>query len=102
MQWLYTLAAANPRIARMYMYQWAGNPSYPFDSGLVGAEGTPRAAYFVVASEVGMRPAAAAPARGTTVAAAPPASAPSGVPAASIPTVIRFSGRDPVGAGAQP
>ncbi len=35
MQWLYTLAAGRPRIARMYMYQWQGDAALQVRLGTV-------------------------------------------------------------------
>jgi hypothetical protein len=53
--WLYDLADQHPEIARMYLYQWQGDPGNTFDSGVLGYDGTPRPAYAVVAGRVGPR-----------------------------------------------
>jgi hypothetical protein len=53
--WVYQLADRRPRIARMYFYQWQGDPGNAFDSGLVGYDGTPRPGYDVVRARVGLR-----------------------------------------------
>ena len=43
------LAAENPRVARVYLYNWTGTaPGARFDAGLVGPDGAPRAAYDVL------------------------------------------------------
>ncbi len=43
------LIAANPRVERAYFYNWKpGGTSFSWDSGLVGADGAPRAAYQVI------------------------------------------------------
>jgi hypothetical protein len=57
--WVYGTAAARPRITRLYMYQWRGNPLLGFDSGLLNPDGTPRPAYYVVAAHT--RPSPRAP-----------------------------------------
>ena len=59
--WVYQLADRRPRIARVYFYQWQGDPANSFDSGLVGYDGTPRPGYQVVRARVGVRPGATAP-----------------------------------------
>jgi hypothetical protein len=56
--WLYDLAARQPAIERMYLYQWQGTPDNGFDSGVLGYDGTPRPSYAVVAAHVGPRPGA--------------------------------------------
>jgi len=55
MAWLYGLAAARPRIERMYLYQWLAARDSHWDSGLIGLDGKARAAYSVVAEQVGPR-----------------------------------------------
>lgn len=57
--WVYQLADRRPRIARVYFYQWQGDPRNAFDSGLVGYDGTPRLGYDVVRARVGVRAGAA-------------------------------------------
>jgi hypothetical protein len=56
-RWMFRLAARydgrrrglRSRIARVFVYQWFGAPrGAHFDAGLVGPDGLPRAAYFVV------------------------------------------------------
>jgi hypothetical protein len=56
-RWMFRLAdryearrpGARSRIARLFVYKWFGAPSGArFDSGLVGEDGTPRPAYFIV------------------------------------------------------
>lgn len=58
--WVYQLADRRPRLARVYFYQWQGDPRNPFDSGLVGYDATPRPGYHVVRARVGVRPGATA------------------------------------------
>jgi hypothetical protein len=45
-QYLFSMPKKFPRIARIYHYQWQGTPAAPWDSGLIGANGTPRPAYY--------------------------------------------------------
>jgi hypothetical protein len=59
--WVYQLADRRPRIARVYLYQWQGDPTNGFDSGLVGYDGTPRPGYHVVRARVGVRAGATVP-----------------------------------------
>jgi hypothetical protein len=59
--WVYQLADRRPRIARVYFYQWQGDPTNAFDSGLMGYDGTPRPGYHVVRARVGARPGATVP-----------------------------------------
>ena len=59
--WVYQLADRRPRIARVYFYQWQGDPMNAFDSGLVGYDGTPRPGYHVVRARVGVRPGVTVP-----------------------------------------
>jgi len=59
--WVYQLADRRPRIARVYLYQWQGDPTNGFDSGLVGYDGTPRPGYQVVRARVGVRAGATVP-----------------------------------------
>jgi hypothetical protein len=57
-RWMFRLAdrydarrhGTRSKITRLFIYQWFGAPpGARFDAGLVGPDGTPRAAYFVVA-----------------------------------------------------
>ncbi|HEV7493198.1 glycosyl hydrolase [Baekduia sp.] len=57
--WIYQLTDRRPRIARVYFYQWQGDPGNAFDSGLVGYDGTPRPGYDIVRARVGLRAGAA-------------------------------------------
>jgi hypothetical protein len=41
-RWMYGLAAARPRVTRLYLYQWESTVFSPFDAGLVRPDGTPR------------------------------------------------------------
>jgi hypothetical protein len=43
------LAVAQPRITRIYLYQWAAVDSAPWDSALVGSDGRLRPAFRVAA-----------------------------------------------------
>jgi hypothetical protein len=45
----FAIAAANPRIARMYVYQWRANASDRFDAGLVRVDATARPSYAALA-----------------------------------------------------
>jgi hypothetical protein len=45
----------------VYFYQWQGDPTNAFDSGLMGYDGTPRPGYHVVRARVGVRPGATVP-----------------------------------------
>ncbi len=56
-QYLLSMAKHNPRIARIYHYQWQAVPSVGWDSGLLGPQGKPRPAYWTVANYVGQRKA---------------------------------------------
>ncbi|QEC49794.1 hypothetical protein FSW04_20955 [Baekduia soli] len=62
----FVLARMSPRITRMYLYNWYGPvPSAPgswWDTGLVGADGTPRPALDVVRRELAVPRAAPGPA----------------------------------------
>lgn len=47
--YMFSLAASNPRITRLYIFQWTGSTTgVRFDAGLIGPEGAPRSGYFVV------------------------------------------------------
>jgi hypothetical protein len=48
-EWIYGLAAAHARIPRVYYYGWlASTQPGSFDSGLLGADGSPRPAYWTI------------------------------------------------------
>jgi Glycosyl hydrolase catalytic core len=51
--YLLSLSRHNPRIARIYHYQWQASPAAGWDSGLLGPLGKPRPAYWTVANYVG-------------------------------------------------
>ena len=54
------LAAENPRVARVYLYNWTGTaPGTRFDAGLVGPDGAPRPAYDVLKKALRTDPRAA-------------------------------------------
>ena len=53
----FAIAAANPRIGRMYVYQWRANATDRFDAGLVRPDGSARPSYAALARDL------AAPAR---------------------------------------
>jgi hypothetical protein len=48
----FAIAAANPRIARMYVYQWRANAGDRFDAGLMRADGTARPGYATLARDL--------------------------------------------------
>jgi hypothetical protein len=49
LRYMFSLAASNRRIKRLYIFQWTGSaPSVRFDAGLTEPSGAPRAGYFVV------------------------------------------------------
>jgi hypothetical protein len=52
-QFLFSLAHRFRRISRIYHYQWQANPFVGWDSGLLGPDGTPRPAYYVVQHAAG-------------------------------------------------
>jgi hypothetical protein len=55
--YMFRLARANPRIKRLYIYNWTGAARRArFDAGLTGPDGTPRPAYYVVRSHLGVKP----------------------------------------------
>jgi hypothetical protein len=48
-RYMFKLAASNPRLKRLYIYQWHGSPrSSSFDAGVVGVDGQPRPSYYAV------------------------------------------------------
>jgi hypothetical protein len=61
----FALAAARPRIARMYIYEWMAFPDDAFDAGLVRPDGTARPSLAALQRNL------AAPATTTTTTAAP-------------------------------
>jgi len=53
-RYMFRLAKSSSRIKRLYIYSWWGEPrGARFDSGLVGPNGSPRPAYFVVKRKLG-------------------------------------------------
>jgi hypothetical protein len=48
----FAIAAANPRIARMYVYQWRANAGDRFDAGLVRPDATARPSYATLARDL--------------------------------------------------
>jgi hypothetical protein len=53
-EYMFKLAASNPRITRLYIYNWYGGTSETrFDAGLVDANGVPRPAYYTVLQHLG-------------------------------------------------
>jgi hypothetical protein len=49
LRYMFSLAASNRRIKRLYIFQWTGSiPSVRFDAGLTEPDGAPRAGYLVV------------------------------------------------------
>jgi hypothetical protein len=49
LSYMFTLASSNPRITRLYIYEWSGDPeSAIFDAGLTDAHHKPRPGYVVV------------------------------------------------------
>ncbi len=99
LRWLFTVAAREPRIGRIYLYGMWQEPWNAFDSALLRVDNTEREGMAVVRQAVGPRPAAPA---GTTTNGAPgtgsPTTAtttasPGSAPAAS--GLARISTRDP-------
>jgi hypothetical protein len=53
LQFMFQVAAANPRIKRLYIYDWTGgNSSTRFDAGLMNAHDQPRQGYVVVCRQL--------------------------------------------------
>lgn len=53
LKWVFDVANAEPRIRRMYIYDWnGGTPSTRFDAGLMNAHEQPREGYVVVCKEL--------------------------------------------------
>lgn len=48
----FAIAAANPRVTRMYVYQWRANAGDRFDAGLVRTDGTARPSYVTLARDL--------------------------------------------------
>ena len=48
----FAIAAARPRIARMYVYQWRANAGDRFDAGLLRPDGTARPSYAALARDL--------------------------------------------------
>ena len=48
----FAIAAANPRIGRMYIYQWRANATDRFDAGLVRPDGSARPSYAALARDL--------------------------------------------------
>jgi hypothetical protein len=49
LSFMFTLASSNPRITRLYIFQWTGSGANArFDAGLTAANGEPRPGYYVV------------------------------------------------------
>lgn len=56
-RYMFRLARANPRIKRLYIYNWSGaSRRARFDAGLTTPTGKPRPAYYVVRSNLGLKP----------------------------------------------
>jgi hypothetical protein len=54
LRYMFTLAKSNPRLKRLYIYQWTGSPKGAiFDAGLINPDGTARAGYNVIKSKLG-------------------------------------------------
>jgi hypothetical protein len=64
LRYMFTLAASNPRIKRLYIFQWTGSSSHArVDAGLIGPEGEPRAGYVAVCQHLlGLHSAKCSPA----------------------------------------
>jgi hypothetical protein len=53
LKYMFKLAASNPRLKRLYIYQWFGAPpGWSFDAGVVDLDGTPRPGYDVVKAKL--------------------------------------------------
>jgi hypothetical protein len=54
LKYMFKLAKSNPRITRLYIFNWYGGASsvQRFDAGLMTATGTPRPGYFVVRKQL--------------------------------------------------
>lgn len=94
LRWLFSLAAAEPRIARMYLYGLWQQPSNAFDSALLRVDNTERESMAVVRQQVPRRAAAASgatPSGGGTAASGGPAS--TGTPSATLTPLLRLVGK---------
>ncbi|HEY7960666.1 MAG TPA: hypothetical protein VID29_01985 [Solirubrobacteraceae bacterium] len=92
LRYMFALAASNPRIKRLYIFQWTGSTAgVRFDAGLIGPEGSPRSGYFVVCQHLlGAHSSRCTPA-GLPVSPAPTPTpgSPYGTPvAAKVPTTL--------------
>lgn len=88
LRWLFTLAAAEPRIARMYLYGMWQQPWNPFDSALLRVDNSERESMQVVRQQIGPRrqppgwsrePASTAPSSGPATPTPNSTTAPLGV-----------------------
>jgi hypothetical protein len=53
LKYMFKLASSNPRLKRLYIYQWFGAPpGWSFDAGVVNLDGTPRPGYDVVKAKL--------------------------------------------------
>jgi hypothetical protein len=53
LKYMFSVAASNPRIKRLYIYNWiGGNTGTRFDAGLMNANGQPRPGYLVVCKQL--------------------------------------------------
>lgn len=53
LKYMFALAGSNPRIKRLYIYNWlGGRPSTRFDAGLTNYRGQPRPGYLVVCHQL--------------------------------------------------
>jgi hypothetical protein len=53
LQYMFNVAAANPRVKRLYIFDWSGGTSSTrFDAGLTDAHNNPRPGYVVVCKEL--------------------------------------------------
>ena len=51
---MFKLASSNPKIKRLYIYQWTGAPKGArFDAGVIGPDGAPRPAYAIIQQHLG-------------------------------------------------
>ncbi|MDQ3675494.1 MAG: hypothetical protein M3401_01620 [Actinomycetota bacterium] len=72
-RYMFRLARSNPRIKRLYIYNWSGaGPKARFDAGLTSPMGNPRPAYYVVRRNLGLKPPPPPPPAGPPPAPGPP------------------------------
>lgn len=85
LHYMFSLAASNPRIKRLYIFQWTGSePKARFDAGLIGPEGAPRSGYFVVCRQLlGLHSARCSPDSLPSTQPVYPPSSPYGSPVAA-------------------